>query len=361
MPKDEPVQSFRGFSSPNFTTVPDELFDDLLAVLSGSELKVLLYISRRTFGFKRDADNISLSQMLNGIVTNNGRVLDHGAGIKDKKTLLAAINKLEERKIILTKRQQSAARGNEPTTYSLNMRNEAQDGKSPPPLGGKPLQGVGGKTPPSPWGGNPAIQETVSQQTDRDLSKFEGSHDKIKKPSEDQGIARQPTQRTVRVNGAAAPASAPAGYASLQELIAQRRKASGMPRRGRPTGSGDERERLRAFLADFALELGDEAPLSSTITRTLNIFTAVVEGAHYMREVGQALSSLPPLSANMCQACRGEVCHAASQARILRQLCRLGLDFPFWSETHRTSKIEIAAPVFAASAVRALVPSVVSI
>ena len=31
---------------------------------------------------------------------------------------------------------------------------------------------------------------------------------------------------------------------------------------------------MRAFLTDFAVELGDEAPLSSTITRTLTIFTA---------------------------------------------------------------------------------------
>ena len=39
-------------------------------------------------------------------------------------------------------------------------------------------------------------------------------------------------------------------------------------------GSSEERERLRPFLEDFALELGDEAPLSSTITRTLTIFKA---------------------------------------------------------------------------------------
>ena len=39
-------------------------------------------------------------------------------------------------------------------------------------------------------------------------------------------------------------------------------------------GNSDDRERLRPFLDDFARELGDEAPLSSTITRTLNIFTA---------------------------------------------------------------------------------------
>ena len=43
-------------------------------------------------------------------------------------------------------------------------------------------------------------------------------------------------------------------------------------RRSQANGSSEERERLRAFLADFAVELGDEAPLSSTITRTLKMF-----------------------------------------------------------------------------------------
>lgn len=44
---------FFGFKSPNYTTVPDELFDILLPRLSGAELKVLLYIVRRTFGWKK--------------------------------------------------------------------------------------------------------------------------------------------------------------------------------------------------------------------------------------------------------------------------------------------------------------------
>jgi hypothetical protein len=70
------------------------------------------------------------------------------------------------------------------------------------------------------------------------------------------------------------PSVPPKEPASLKDLIARRRQASGGPRRGRRVGSSDDRERLRAFLADFAIELGDEAPLSSTITRTLTIFTA---------------------------------------------------------------------------------------
>jgi hypothetical protein len=180
MPKDSGTV-FGGFRSPNYTMVPDELFDELLPVLTGSELKVLLYIIRRTFGFKKDADAISLSQMLHGIVTRDGRVLDHGVGIRDKKTLLAAIKSLEAQAIILTERHRSAERGDEPTTYRLNIIAAPPGGISPPggggktppggggeippALAGKPHQQRGGQIPPRPRRENPATQETVLQET----------------------------------------------------------------------------------------------------------------------------------------------------------------------------------------------------
>nr|MDP9471051.1 replication protein [Chloroflexota bacterium] len=74
MTRDHSAQTtFDGFASPNFTQVPDELFDVLMPQLSDAELRVLLYIVRRTFGFKRDADAISLSQMVSGITTREGQ------------------------------------------------------------------------------------------------------------------------------------------------------------------------------------------------------------------------------------------------------------------------------------------------
>src|SRR3954468_22300774 len=108
MPTDDNLapRPFRGFRSPSYTPVPDELFDELLVDLSGAELKVLLYVIRRTFGFKRESDNISLSQMLNGLRTREGRILDRGVGLS-KKTLLQAIKSLEEQNIILTQRRRS--------------------------------------------------------------------------------------------------------------------------------------------------------------------------------------------------------------------------------------------------------------
>lgn len=112
--------TFSGFIFPTTTPIPDQVFDELLHLLSGNELKVLLYICRRTFGFKKESDTISLNQMVNGITTRDGRVLDRGTGLS-KATVARCLNMLEERNIILRLRQYSDDRGDEPTTYALNI------------------------------------------------------------------------------------------------------------------------------------------------------------------------------------------------------------------------------------------------
>src|SRR4051794_28640524 len=83
MPGNHEPSSFHydGFNSPNGTIVPDDVFDVLMPRLTDPELRVLLYIIRRTFGFKKDSDDISLRQMVEGIRTRDGRVLDGGTGM----------------------------------------------------------------------------------------------------------------------------------------------------------------------------------------------------------------------------------------------------------------------------------------
>jgi hypothetical protein len=110
--------SFQGFISPRYTQVPDVLFDELMAHLSGAELKVLLYIIRRTFGFKKDSDNISLNQICNGITTREGEVLDIGTGLSQQSAITASKRLVEINAIIATKRT-SKEKGYESTTYSL--------------------------------------------------------------------------------------------------------------------------------------------------------------------------------------------------------------------------------------------------
>src|SRR5215218_5852753 len=118
----KPTFVFGGFDSPNTTQVPDAFFDVVAPQLSEAELRVALYIIRRTFGFKKDSDTISLRQMVEGITTRDGRVLDHGTGLK-KSAVANALNGLERKGVILSKRNRSAERGNEPTTYALHIKN----------------------------------------------------------------------------------------------------------------------------------------------------------------------------------------------------------------------------------------------
>ena len=116
---------------PNYTQVPDELFDTLMPHLSGAELKVLLYIIRRTFGFKKKRDAISLSQMVSGIKTKSGEVLDRGTGL-GRSSVTRALNSLEEMQVIERVRRHSHHRGDEPTTYALKMLKTLSQNETPP-------------------------------------------------------------------------------------------------------------------------------------------------------------------------------------------------------------------------------------
>jgi hypothetical protein len=175
-PPPEAPAPFSGFRRPSYTMVPDELFDELLPELSGAELKVLLFVVRRTFGFKRDADAISLAQMLHGITTREGRVLHRGVGLS-KPTLLGALRSLQEKGVLRAARRRSAVKGNEPTVYALRFADRADhpapdrpDHAGPgaaarPPLAKKVAQGDGQAALPSPWAKNLPPQQTGPRQT----------------------------------------------------------------------------------------------------------------------------------------------------------------------------------------------------
>jgi hypothetical protein len=250
MPDNRPAK-FKGYASPNYTPVPDELFDEQLPDLSGAELKVLLYIIRRTFGFKKDSDNISLSQMLHGITTRDGRRQDRGAGLS-KKTLLGALRSLEDQNIIFTERRQSPEKGNEPTTYRLNVLNGRTVEETTPPLGEKLPQGGGGETTPSPRGRNSPIQETERQQTDISDSKL-------------RMVA--PSVRSERT-GNAKPAPRRSGSTQMEAIGTT---LSRRTRRATPAYDED-REVILAYISDFSREFSDRAPLKSSTTRALNLY-----------------------------------------------------------------------------------------
>ncbi len=107
------------FARPTTTATPDEIFEEWVHVLSHAELLALLYVVRRTLGFKKDQDSISYTQFLHGIVTREGKVLDRGCGIKSRTTLAAALRRLEEQGLIRSYKTQDAKGDNATTRYSL--------------------------------------------------------------------------------------------------------------------------------------------------------------------------------------------------------------------------------------------------
>jgi hypothetical protein len=256
---------FTGYASPNYTPVPDELFDEQLPDLSGAELKVLLYVIRRTFGFKRESDTISISQMLNGLHTYDGRQLDRGVGLT-KKTLLLAIKSLEEKNIIFTERRRSVERGDEPTSYRLHVADGVLREKTTPPVGEKLPQGGGGIIPPGPWGKNYPTQDTegkTERNTDLDHSnirKSNHSNDDFVDNSLSQPISAEPQ------NGHATPGSSVKEWRGMEgvgEVIKRKR--------GRPRKYSDEvSQTILNYVTDFAREFADKATVNQSAARFIN-------------------------------------------------------------------------------------------
>jgi phage replication O-like protein O len=139
---------FRGFRGPNYTPVPDELFDELLAELTGAELKVLLYVMRRTFGFKKGSDRISKSQLEAGITKQNGEVLDRGTGLS-RRAVRIAIQNLVAKGILLKRSQFSDRRGFEATEYALNIIGQNPWVQSTPEGGSPGVESTQGPSSPT--------------------------------------------------------------------------------------------------------------------------------------------------------------------------------------------------------------------
>src|SRR5438309_800203 len=119
-----PPYRFEGFEQANTTPVPDAFFDRLLPLLGEAELKTLLYIFRRTTGFKKTSDRISINQFLRGIRTKEGRVLDEGCGVKNRTNLSRALKSLEHKGIVVSEKGMDERGENETTLYRIRWKSD---------------------------------------------------------------------------------------------------------------------------------------------------------------------------------------------------------------------------------------------
>ena len=64
------------FKVPNHTQTPNELFDEHMKTMSGSELKIVLAICRQTFGWHKEQDRISTAQLMEMTGLSNRSVIN---------------------------------------------------------------------------------------------------------------------------------------------------------------------------------------------------------------------------------------------------------------------------------------------
>ena len=84
---------------PNSTQVPNVTLDYLLAKLPAAELKCFFYIIRRTYGFRKKFDYISLTQFQGGIKDKKGNQFDYGTGLS-RPAVVSALKNLESAGLI---------------------------------------------------------------------------------------------------------------------------------------------------------------------------------------------------------------------------------------------------------------------
>ena len=118
---------FEGFEPSNTTPIPDIFFDHIMTTLSEAKLRVMLYIFRRTLGFKKQVDAISFDQFLFGIVTHDKETgeekhLDEGCGVKSRTALSKALKSLEADGYITSVKQVTAYGDNDTTRYHIHFK-----------------------------------------------------------------------------------------------------------------------------------------------------------------------------------------------------------------------------------------------
>ena len=251
MPKNnENTFRYDGFTNPNYTQVPDDVFDVIAPELTEAELRVLLYIVRRTFGFKKDRDAISLTQMVEGIRARDGRVLDKGTGMS-RRGVMKGCAGLIEKGIVTVEKRMSDQGDNEINIYSLHFCDTHVVGNVVPY----------GREPSAPRVGNQvAPQETVEQKTDF-------NHSRIRKTSSPKKTIQETSPASTTAPTSTVPSTPPPDPAAMESAgsILKRRTPP------RPTYD-DDRDRILAYLQDISRLLNDQAPLQSSVTRAYHLY-----------------------------------------------------------------------------------------
>ena len=105
---------------PNSTQIPNAIIDSLLPRIPDAESRCITYICRRTFGFGKTLDRISLSQFIEGIISRDHERMDYGAGLS-RPSVVEALRNLVSSEAVLIKR---TSKGN---MYKINLSMDIEE------------------------------------------------------------------------------------------------------------------------------------------------------------------------------------------------------------------------------------------
>jgi len=237
------------FARPTTTATPDEIFEEWVHVLSHAELLALLYVVRRTLGFKKDADSISYTQFLHGIVTREGKVLDRGCGIKSRSTLAAALRRLEERGLIRSVKTQTAAGDQATTRYTLWFVGDDERDAAAHTAG--EATGEGGTQTEPGWFAN---RTTGSAQIEPPVVRKSNRQQTVETTNTTQQTVLSKRKGATRHTAALDSTDSTASMGVLTPT----------------TTAGESPSLVAAAVADLSAEFGDDAPQASR-TRVANM------------------------------------------------------------------------------------------
>src|SRR5262245_32536913 len=141
-----------------------------MAALSGAEFKVLLYIARRTYGFGKDSDNISLNQLARGIRRRDGTSLDRGTGLSRSGVKSACSTLIAKGLVVRSANVGPDGKGPEESTYRLNLYAPLPEGvgQKKAHLGLIKAHGGQSEAGSRPEVGPPVGQSLAPQETDQE-------------------------------------------------------------------------------------------------------------------------------------------------------------------------------------------------
>jgi predicted ArsR family transcriptional regulator len=101
-----PFAGFEGYTSPHYTQVPDQFFDEHLRHLSGAEAKIMLVLFRQTLGWKKRSEKMSVPQI----------ALRAGSG---ESTVRRVMKDLDDKGLVQVTRHTTQAGDPDANTYTI--------------------------------------------------------------------------------------------------------------------------------------------------------------------------------------------------------------------------------------------------